>query len=249
MAPCQGYSPTRSTGCRDQQVAVFCATNRWRLWVRSWADLARRTRRPPCEGCSVASVPSWYPTRRCSCRALPDSSMNTSTCATRGRARRSASSSRRWPTGASASSPKSLSARSKPLLPVSGRRQDAFKSHIFSSAICLATSIDCYYSTTLFGSHYVMINIISAYLRPEEPSHGHTNGSGVDINLAAHRAERSRRSYRVLLPPGLDGRPAGCAADPRQGQGVPAILRKLPCRYTGRDPGSQPRDHRRKSSH
>jgi chromate reductase len=28
-APCPGYSPMRSTGRRDRQAAVSCATNRW----------------------------------------------------------------------------------------------------------------------------------------------------------------------------------------------------------------------------
>src|SRR5260221_1742411 len=72
--------------------------------------------RPPCVGCSVALVPSWYPTRRCWCHRPPDSSTSKWTCMTRARVRRSASWSRSWSTGAGGSSPKSLSARSRWLL-------------------------------------------------------------------------------------------------------------------------------------
>lgn len=74
---CRGCSPTRSTGHRDRQAAACYATNRWPSWVRCWANRARRMRRQPCEGCSVASGPSWSLTRRCWCRTLPDSSMST----------------------------------------------------------------------------------------------------------------------------------------------------------------------------
>ncbi len=51
-------------------------------------------------GVSVASVPSWYPTRRCWCHRPPDYSTSRWTCMTRARVRRSASWSRRWSTGA-----------------------------------------------------------------------------------------------------------------------------------------------------
>src|SRR5205814_2871973 len=53
--------PTGRSVLRNKPVALMGAVNR-----------ARRTRRPPCEVCSVVSVPSWYPTHRCWCHALPD---------------------------------------------------------------------------------------------------------------------------------------------------------------------------------
>ena len=47
MARYQEYLRTRSIGRLDQQVAVSCGTSRWRLWVLSWVNRDRQTRRNP----------------------------------------------------------------------------------------------------------------------------------------------------------------------------------------------------------
>src|SRR5437763_5193821 len=75
--------------------------------------------------------------------------------------------------------------------------------------------------------------------------HGYTNGSSMDINLAAHRVGKSLRSHRVLLSAGLERRLAGSAANSRQSQGVPGIFGQLSRRYPGCHSGAQSSDYGR----
>ena len=69
---------------------------------------------------SVASVPSWYLTRRCWCHGPPDCSTSRWMCATKARARRSATWWMRWRTGVGVCSPKSLPVHRRRLVRSSG---------------------------------------------------------------------------------------------------------------------------------
>src|SRR5260221_8269370 len=105
--------PSGRSVLRNKPVAVM---------GQSWAHRARRTHRPPCGECSVASVPSWSPTHRCWCHMPPDSSTSRWTCAMKVCARRSATWWMRWRTGVGVCSPKNPSACSQRLARSSGSK-------------------------------------------------------------------------------------------------------------------------------